>query len=212
MQAVCYRKEIEGTGSPLVRESEGDLVPLSPGLFYPQCGQEEMAMWTHWLPTMYTFVAGATYAIKRKLQDLKAPREIMEEFAWASNMRMFEEYAIRTPVRQDGRDPLLLARAGDVWYRVALWGESILLSLKEICSLVQESLTIKSRVAKWQKWFCWGGTGLALLVALGGLLWEIQPSGSGFILMLVILSVVWLPGRIYTPENAQHDFLDRYRR
>ncbi|MEK7082652.1 MAG: hypothetical protein AAB972_00650, partial [Patescibacteria group bacterium] len=161
MQAVVYRNKTEVVSNPSVEKSEDELGAISPGLFYPECGQEEIAMWIHWLPTSHTFVAGATYAIWGALQRWKAPREVMEEFKWASNLQMFEEYAIRTPVRRDSRDPLLLARAGNIWYRIALWGESISLSLEEISSLVRKSLAVKLRVAKWEKRIGLGGIGLA---------------------------------------------------
>jgi len=130
VQAVCYRKEIGIESNPSIGKSEDELAPLSPGLFYPECGQEEMAMWTHWLPTSHTFIAAATYAIWGALQKWEAPVEVMDEFKWALNLQMFEEYAIRTPVRRDARDPLLLARLKDVWYRIALWG-------KASCSLLK---------------------------------------------------------------------------
>ena len=212
MQAVLYRKETEITSNPSVEKSEHKLAPLSLELFYPTCAQDEMAMWTHWLPTSHTFVAGATYAITRKLQELKAPREVMEEFKWASNLHMFEEYAIQTPVRRDAKDPLLLARAGDVWHRIALWGESILFSVQEISSLVQKSLAIKSRVAKWEKRIGFGGIGLAVLAWLACFSLEALSSGIGLLLICLISFFSWMPMLVYKPEYAQHNFLDRYRR
>ena len=59
---------------------------------------------------------------------------------------MFDAYEMRSPERKDDRDPLLLGRCEGKWYRIALWGES-LLPLKRISKLVQESLVIKARTA-----------------------------------------------------------------
>ena len=216
MQAVCYRKEIGIESNPSIGKSEDELAPLSPGLFYPECGQEEMAMWTHWLPTSYTFIAAATYAIWGALQKWEAPVEVMDEFKWALNLQMFEEYAIRTPVRRDARDPLLLARLKDVWYRIALWGESKLFSVEEISSFVRESLVVKSCIAKRQKRIALWGTGLAILTAIvcvlsGALRSDIGP-GIGLLLTFFMSVSAWMPMLTYKPENAQHDFLDLYRR
>ena len=212
MQAVLYRNKTEVVSNPSVGKSEDELGAISPELFYPECGQEEMAIWTHWLPTSHIFFAGATYAIWGILQNLKAPREVLEEFKWASHLQMFDEYAIRTPIRRDGKDPLLLARAGNVWYRLALWGESALLSVQEISLLASKSLVVKSRVAKWEKRIGLGGIGLAFFAWLACLWLETAPSGIGLVLMLLIAFLGWMPTLVYKPENAQHNFLDRYRR
>lgn len=204
------------TSNSPVGRSEGELAPLSPGMFYPECTQDEMTMWTHWLPTSHTFIAGATYAIWGTLQKWEAPVEVMNEFKWASNLHMFDEYAIRTPVRRDARDPLLLARLKDVWYRIALWGESNLFSVQEISSFVRESLAVKSRIAKRQRRIALWGTGFALLTAMVCLLQgaprsDIGP-GIGLLLTFFMAVFAWMPMLTYKPENAQHDFLDRYRR
>jgi len=189
---------------------------LSPELFYPLVTEQEMVTWTHWLPTSIIFDRARLHSpveITKTLSKLKAPAEVLEEFHWTWNMALFEAYEVRTPVRRDARDPLLLGRLGNQWYRLALWGES-LLPLEEITALVQQSLTLRARAAKRRVWLGLGGTlpGLALIVWLGYLLWDGQPVGTGLLLTFLIFFFAWLPMLVYTPENCQHDFLDRYRR
>jgi len=214
VQAVIYRTDVL-TGNPnrVYESQDQQLTPLSPELFYPVMTEDEMAMWEHWLPTSYSFPATATYAVRRTLEILKAPSDVAEEFNWASNMQMFDEFMIQTPIRRDARDPLLRARAGNKWYRLVLWGES-LLSLEKISSLVQESLVIKTKVAKRQKRTALGGAGLGLLMWLGHFLWQ-SPSElvALFLTLLTIMIILfaWTVPLLYTPENAQHDFLDCYR-
>lgn len=230
MEAMVYRKSeaSSGTGALPARGTSADrsntsmpasaheTSPLSPELFYPLVTEQEMVTWTHWLPTSIVFdrtCVVSPLAVTRALSKLKAPPEVLEEFHWTWNMGLFEAYEVRTPVRRDARDPLLLGRLGDQWYRLALWGES-LLPLEEITALVQQSLTLRARAARRRIWLGLGGTvpGLALIVWLGYLLWDGQPVGTGLLLTFLIFFFAWLPMLVYTPENCQHDFLDRYRR
>jgi len=188
---------------------------LSPGLFYPQVTEAEMVTWTYWLPTSLQFdralLLSPTEVIST-MARLQAPVEVVEEFHWAWKMDLFETYEIRTPVRQDARDPLLLGHVGGQTYRLALWGES-LRPLEQITALVQQSFEVRSRAAKRRLWFGIGGTlpGLALATWLGYLLWEGQAVGAGLLLTFLFFFFAWLPMLVYTPENCQHDFLDRYR-
>ena len=203
-------------GSASVPASNRETGPLSPELFYPPVTEQERVTWTHWLPTSIVFERTRTLSpsgVITALTRLKAPAEVLEEFHWAWKMDLFEAYEVRTPVRRDARDPLLLGRLGGQWYRLALWGES-LLPLEEIAALVQQSLAIRARAAKRRVWLGLGGTlpGLALVLWLGYLLWEGQPVGTGLLLTFLIFFFAWLPMLVYTPENCQHDFLDRYRR
>jgi hypothetical protein len=146
------------------------------------------------------------------LRKLHAPPEVLEEFHWSWKMELFESYEVRTPVRRDARDPLLLGRLGGQPYRIALWGES-LLPQEKITALVQQSLALRARAARWQRWLALGGTllGLALGLWLGHLSSESQPVVTGFLFAFLGLFFGWLPMFLYTPENRQHDFLDRYR-
>ena len=230
MEAMVYRKSAPSsrteelhacstTGdrrSASVPASLPEMSALSPALFYPLVTEQEKVMWTHWLPTSLIFDRARTLSpsgVINALTRLKAPAEVLEEFHWTWKMDLFEAYEVRTPVRRDARDPLLLGRLGGQWYRLALWGES-LLPLEEISALVQQSLTIRARAAKRRVWLGLGGTlpGLALVLWLGYLLWEGQPVGTGLLLTFLIFFFAWLPMLVYTPENCQHDFLDRYRR
>ena len=230
MEAMVYRKSAPSsrtealhacstTGdrdSASVVASSLETSSLSPALFYPVVTEQERGMWTHWLPTSLIFDRARTLSpsgVINALTRLKAPVEVLEEFHWTWKMDLFEAYEVRTPVRRDARDPLLLGRLGGQWYRLALWGES-LLPLEEIAALVQQSLTIRARAAKRRVWLGLGGTlpGLALVLWLGYLLWEGQPVGTGLLLTFLIFFFAWLPMLVYTPENCQHDFLDRYRR
>lgn len=224
MEAMVYRKSAASSWSdtPGDRSSASapasarETSPLSPELFYPLVTEQERATWTHWLPTSSVFdrtrVLSASEVI-RTLTRLRAPSEVLEEFHWTWKLELFEAYEVRTPVRRDARDPLLLGRVGGQWYRVALWGES-LLPLEKITALVQQSLAIRARAARRRLWLGLGGTvpGLALVLWLGYLLWAGQPVGTGLLLTFLLFFFAWLPMLVYTPENCQHDFLDRYRR
>ena len=189
--------------------------PLSLDLFFPVVTEEEMVTWTHWLPACMVFDSASVHAptdVIIMLTQLDAPPEVLEEFHWSWKLGLFESYEIRAPMRVDARDPLLLGRVGEQRYRLALWGES-LLPLEQITTLVQRSLALRTRVEKRQKWVALGGA----LFGLGiGLLWAwlspvTEPLGISFLFAFVGFFLAWLPTFLYTPENRQHDFLDRYR-
>ena len=227
METVVYRKVAEHpwmqelrpgkcTSSPAgpsgaVRESD----TLSLELFFPVVTEEEMVTWTHWLPTCMVFDCTSMHApadVISTLTHLKAPPEVLEEFHWSWKLGLFESYEIRTPVRTDARDPLLLGRVGEQRYRLALWGES-LLPLEQITTLVQQSLALRTRVEKRKGWIALGGAVFGLAI---GILWAwlspvTQPIGISFLFAFVGFFLAWLPTFLYTPENRQHDFLDRYR-
>lgn len=189
--------------------------PLSPGLFYPLVSAQEMETWTHWLPTPMVFDRARVPAseVIKTLTQLHTPPEVFEELQWAWKMDLFEAYEVRTPVRRDSRDPVLLGRLGEQRYRMALWGESIR-PLEEITSLVNQSLAIKARAVTWRNYAMSAGT----LVGFGLGLWlgshpsfEGTPLALGVMLALIGLFSTWFPSVVYAPENRQHDFLDRYR-
>src|SRR5262245_12521120 len=196
-------------------DSVGKTEPLSLELFFPVVTEEEMVTWTHWLPTCLVFDGTSAHAhadVISTLTQLKAPAEVLEEFHWSWKLGLFESYEIRTPVRTDARDPLLLGRVGEQRYRLALWGES-LLPLEQITALVRQSLVLRTRVEKRKGWKALGGALFGLAI---GLLWAwlspvVQPIGTSFLFACVGFFLAWLPTFLYTPENRQHDFLDRYR-
>jgi hypothetical protein len=229
MQTVVYRKiatsdwtrELHagteaGKRSPAgMPASARDTCPLSPELFYPVVTEPEMVTWTHWLPTAIVFDRSRLLSpleVISTLTKLNAPPEVLEEFHWSWKMGLFEAYEVRTPVRRDARDPLLLGRLGGQPYRLALWGES-LLPQEEITALVQKSLAIKARAARCRTGLTLGGTllGFALGVCLGYLSEEGQPLAVGVFFALLSFFFAWFPLFLYSPENRQHDFLDRYR-
>jgi hypothetical protein len=189
--------------------------PLSLELFFPVVTEEEMVTWTHWLPTCMVFDCASVHTptdVISTLTQLQAPPEVLEEFHWSWKLGLFESYEIRTPVRADARDPLLLGRVGEQRYRMALWGES-LLPLEQITTLVQQSLALRTRVEKRKGWTALGGAVFGLAI---GILWAwlspvTQPIGISFLFAFVGFFLAWLPTFLYTPENRQHDFLDRYR-
>jgi hypothetical protein len=227
MEAIMYRKIEEypwmqeqhasertssTAGTPNAVHETG---PLSLDLFFPVVTEEEMVTWTHWLPTCMVFDCASVHApadVISTLTQLKAPPEVLEEFHWSWKFGLFESYEIRTPVRTDARDPLLLGRVGEQRYRLALWGES-LLPLEQITTLVQQSLALRTRVEKRKGWVALGGALFGLAI---GLWWAWlspvpQPIGISFLFAFVGFFLAWLPTFLYTPENRQHDFLDRYR-
>ena len=189
--------------------------PLSLDLFFPVVTEEEMVTWTHWLPTCLAFDCASLHThadVINTLTQLKAPPEVLEEFHWSWKLGLFESYEIRTPVRTDARDPLLLGRVGEQRYRLALWGES-LLPLEQITMLVQQSLALRTRVEKRKGWVALGGALFGLAI---GSLWAWlapvpQPIGISCLFAFIGFFLAWLPTFLYTPENRQHDFLDRYR-
>lgn len=190
--------------------------PLSPELFYPLVGASEMVTWTHWLPTTITFERAALEspaAVYNTLRELNAPPAVVEEFRWAWKMDLFEAYEVRTPMRRDLRDPLLMGRVGTQRYRMALWGES-LRPLEEMTALVQRSLVLRSRAVKWRVLLTLsgvlGGFGLGMLLGHQPSL-EGKALGTGLMYALLSLFCVAFPLLLYTPENRQQDFLDRYR-
>jgi hypothetical protein len=232
METIVYRQSKESASSQehcqTIGSTTGDssaslsgtaqeVQSLSPGLFYPLIEAPEMVTWTHWLPTTHTFSQtsqASLAAVCSMLQELDAPPAVLEEVCWAWKMDLFEAYEVRTPLRRDLRDPLLLGRVGTQRYRMALWGES-LRPLEEMTALVQQSLVLRSRAVKWR-------VGLAVSGVLGsfglGVWLGNQPSfegnalGIGLMYALMSLFCMAFPLWLYTPESRQHDFLDRYRR
>jgi len=214
METHVYRKNAGGA-----ERSRRDVPDRAwhPGLFYPRMSADELAMWTHWLPTANTFKRhGSTVpmSVINTLMALHAPPEVLEECHWSWQMELFEAYELRTPTRRDLRDPLLIGRQGGDRYRIALWGES-LRPLEEIDELVQQSLTIRRRAARWWMGMMAGGplVGLGLGLFIGNQSWYAgTPVEAGLTYGLFGLLFTWIPVQAYTPENRQQDFLDRYRR
>jgi hypothetical protein len=213
METHVYRKNADG--AVWSRSGVPDRA-WHPGLFYPRMSAEELAMWTHWLPTASTFQRhGSTVpmSVINTLRALYAPPEILEECHWSWQMELFEAYELRTPTRRDLRDPLLIGRQGGDRYRIALWGES-LRPLEEIDELVQQSLAIRRRAARWWMGIMAGGplVGLGLGLLIGNQSWYAgTPVETGLTYGLFGLLFTWIPTQAYTPENRQQDFLDRYR-
>jgi hypothetical protein len=184
-------------------------------LFYPLMTVQEMTTWTHWLPTVRVFDCTQELSyleLNGMLRKLNAPPEVLEELDWSWKMELFDTYEVRTPVRLDARDPLLLGRLGEQRYRIALWGES-LRPQEEITALVQQSLAIRTQATRWQTRLALGGAlfGFVLGLWLGYLSPDSKPIVTGF--MFAFLGVFFgsLPMLLYTPANRQHDFLDCYR-
>jgi hypothetical protein len=177
---------------------------------------QEMVTWLHWLPTSLVFNCTQELSyleLSSTLRKLNAPPEVLEELDWSWKMELFDTYEVRTPVRIDARDPLLLGRLGKQPYRIALWGES-LRPQEEITALVQQSLAIRTRAARWQTRLTLGGAllGFALGLWLGHMAPDSKPIVTGFMFALLGIFFGTLPMLLYTPENRQHDFLDCYRR
>ena len=230
METVVYRKRPRAplgteTSSPdtpgvlaqaALPESFQETGELHPEMFYPSVSEDELTMWTHWLPTAFVFkykTQVSRQAFLNRLARLGAPPEVVEECQWAWNMDLFEAYEVRTPERRDLRDPLVLGRIGTQRYRIALWGES-LRPLDEISALVQKSFSIRRRAAHWQLWTTVGGALLGLILGLWA---AAQTPYEGYQFGIAIVSTILgsgiggFPFQIYTPENRQQQFLDRYR-
>ncbi|MGE3539800.1 MAG: hypothetical protein AB7N91_20505 [Candidatus Tectimicrobiota bacterium] len=190
--------------------------PLTADLFYPVVTGQEMVTWSHWLPTCLHFARSESHLsaeLTHTLQQLQAPAEVWEELRWACQLALFESYEIRTPVRNDQRDPLILGCVGQQRYRLALWGES-LLPLEQIQTLVQRSLDLRARARRYQA--CAAPLGGLIGLAIGWPLIALSPAPQVLPMSLFFASLgaclAWLPTFVYTPENRQHDFLDHYRR
>lgn len=221
MQSEVYRKSLSA-GQPVSNAlsapptgSSSQSSALSIEVFYPLVTEGEKVMWSHWLPTALNFECCRLYSpttVTNTLFKLQAPPEVVEEFQWAWKMELFDAYEIRTPLRRDLRDPLLLGIQGGQAYRIALWGES-LLPQETIATLVHKSLDIKQRASRSHRWFSSGG---ALLGLSAGFYMASQAAGSSYLEMglafaFLGFSIGWLPTFLYTPENRQQDFLDQYR-
>jgi hypothetical protein len=176
----------------------------------------ELAIWAHWLPT--TVVCSRVNRdlpgeLVHTLTRLGAPPEVLEECRWSCALELFEAYEIRTPERRDLRDPLLIGQCGGQRYRVALWGES-LRPFEEITALVQESLALRKRAARWRGLIVGGGAllGLALGLWLGSQSSLTESGvGAGLVLAWIGLFCMGLLTEAYAPETQQQRFLDRYR-
>lgn len=228
METVLYRKRAENAETEALHARSAsnehlagvystvhETGPLSPELFYPVVTAQEMVTWMHWLPTAIVFDRAQLQSpleVLSTLKRLQAPSEVVQEFQWAWKLDLFEEYEVRTPVRRDPRDPLLLGRMEGQWYRMALWGES-LLPLERITALVEQSLAIRARAARGHLWCTAGGTllGFAVGAWLAHVTPESQPVATSLLFTGLGFFLTWFPTFMYTPENRQHDFLDRYR-
>ena len=227
MDNVVYRKIDSGPWSKALQSTQstceqssasalqGELSPLSAELFYPLVNTSEMETWVHWLPTAIVLKRSQELTPEVELgllTTLEAPPEVLEEFHWSWKVGLFEAYEIRTPVRRDDRDPLLLGIQGGQRYRIALWGES-LIPLEKITALVQQSLVIRDRAAKWRLGLSISGALVGLLLGwcLGFMTGEDKPHASLVFFAMLGLFFAWFPTVLYTPENRQHDFLDQYR-
>src|ERR671925_451046 len=123
---LCTSNDIHSRSPASVPASARASMPLSPELFYPLVTVQEMVTWTHWLPTALVFDCTqelSYWEMVSTLRKLNAPPEVLEELNWSWKMELFDTYEVRTPVRLDSRDPLLLGRLGKQRYRIALWGE-----------------------------------------------------------------------------------------
>lgn len=226
MDTILYRNTTTSstpTTDPSGNSEQGGLASgtptvssLTPACFYPVITQEEAATWSHWLPTALVMprrrMASPADMIMT-LTRLRAPAEVIEEFHWSWNMEMFDAYEVRTPVRRDARDPLLIGYLGKQRYRLALWGES-LLPLERITALVHESLDIRQCAAQGQRRILLSGALVGLLVGvlLALLVFaDVHPASAGLVGAFLGFLVTLLPTTASTPANRQHDFLDRYR-
>jgi len=66
---------------------------LHPEMFYPSVLEDELTMWTHWLPTAFVFkykTQVSRQAFLNRLERLGAPQEVVEECQWAWNMDLFD--------------------------------------------------------------------------------------------------------------------------
>jgi hypothetical protein len=224
MENVIYRKVDENaTGrctssavSGLLSSPESKVQDWSPGTFYPSLSKEEMQVWKPWLPTAIVLRRKPTSTLAggvRALEQLEAPKEVIDEFSWSWNMELFDEYELRTPERRDWRDPLLLGRCASQRYRIALWGES-LRPFDEIADIVQRSLAVRARAIKHRvltvmgSMFAGGALGLWMASQVSPGEDQIATCFSFTVLGLVFaLMLSWL----HSPERRQQDFLDHYR-
>jgi hypothetical protein len=193
-----------------------EVLTLHPVMFYPSIAPAELTVWNHWLPTTTVFKGGnqqAQEAFFHRLEELGAPQAVVRECQWAWNMDLFEDYALKTPERRDLRDPLVLGRLETQYYRIVLWGES-LRPLEEITALVQQSLALRRRTAKWMTSCMVSGAVMGLILGLwvtGQLPAAEDVLGVSLASTTMGTLFMGLPFFIYTPEHRQQRFLDRYR-
>jgi hypothetical protein len=224
METILYRKHDVADAFGLDADANGRggaggvqvHANLTPALFYPVVSEREAEMWRYWLPTTFVYLSSQPLfkqGVIGGLQRLQASSEVIEEFKWASTLDLFEAYEIQTPERRDLRDPLLVGRYGQRRYRLALWGES-LRPLEEISALVEQSLALRDRVAKWRTVVV--STATLLGAGLGLWLGSQSPTPGNLVEISLLPAMMigmmsWLPYLAYSPVRQQQDFLDRYR-
>lgn len=100
--------------------------PLGPATFYPAINEEEMRIWSKWLPASY--VSEPSKIQERKIESYKfdtIPEGVLNEWQLAKSLDLFEEFEIRTPERQI-QDPILIGWNNKIPYLIARWGESLI--------------------------------------------------------------------------------------
>jgi hypothetical protein len=190
---------------------------LHPEIFYPLISEDEMAVWTLWLPTTLTYHRDSHWfpsQLISALMQLKAPQDVLETCKWACKMDFFETFEIKTRKHQDRTAPLLIGQKNGKHYRIARWGDNMR-PFAEIRTIVASSRTLKERTT-WGH-HCLIACGTLLGLGLGWWLAS-QPSFIGnpgqlsLSLALLGLSSTWLYTRANTPEQRQQTFLNRFHR
>ena len=188
---------------------------LHPEIFYPLISEEEMTVWTLWLPATLTYHRSSHWfpsPLISALMQLKAPQDILETCRWACNMDFFETFAIKTRKHQGKTASLLIGQKDGKSYRIARWGNNVR-PFAEIRTIVASSRILKDRTT-WRH-HCLIACGTLLGLGLGGWLasqplFVGNPSHLSLSLALLGLSSTWLYTRAYTPEQRQQAFLNRF--
>jgi len=105
-------------------------------MFCKQLSDEELKIWTIFLPTVYSGEELANY------QYDTIPTEVLQDWKLVKDLGLFDSFEIRIPELQPKQeDPILIGVRGGVRYLIARWGESLAL-FKEISEKVNSALKL----------------------------------------------------------------------
>ncbi len=127
------RKELCQELGLKVQEKLSEITILSPDAFCKRISDEELKIWTIFLPTAYTDDNLAYY-----LYDI-IPTEVLQDWKLVKDLGLFESFEIRTPEIPQPQDPILIGICRGARYLIARWGES-LAPFEEISKNVEKAL------------------------------------------------------------------------
>ena len=137
------RKELCKELGLKVQEQLSENTILSPGMFCHRLSDEELKIWTIFLPTVY-----AGDQLKNYQYDT-IPTEVLQDWKLVKDFGLFESFEIRTPELRK-QDPILIGVRQGVRYLIARWAES-LAPFEEIRQKAEKALgLVRERIASYE--------------------------------------------------------------